>query len=62
MPMTIEKAIEILDDNIKAQPSGTDCDYFNAVRLSIEALKRIDRQRHNNIPVHQPPLPGEAMF
>ena len=59
--MTIDKAIEVLG------LMGVDSKYWrdnegeNAVRLGIEALKRIQRQRKDLMASEIKPLPGERM-
>ena len=45
--MTIDKAIEILVDYHERLPRGFNDDYIDAVKLSIEALKRIKTYRHS---------------
>ena len=57
--MKISKAIELLQDETKPHQLKYHIDLYDAMKLAIEALKRIDRQRHNTIPINQPPLPGE---
>ena len=58
--MELEKAIEILNLYEHAASSMPREDFLDAIKLSIEALKRIHRQRKNAMVfVHQPPLPGE---
>lgn len=37
--MTIDEAIEILEDSFAAQPQFADNPYHQAIRLGIEALK-----------------------
>jgi hypothetical protein len=57
--MTLDKAIEILDD---LKDSGIDAGHYDAedaIQLGIEALKRLQFMRQNLVPFTQPPLPGE---
>lgn len=43
--MKLEKAIEILEDYSKKFHPKTDFDYAQAVKLGIEALYRIEKER-----------------
>jgi len=60
--ITIEKAIEIIELNIKEAGKSMPPDVRDALNLSVEAMKRIDRQRHLTVPTPQPPLPGETII
>ena len=57
--MTLDKAIEILRHPPFYPSTPSDIDYDDAIKLGIEAMKRIKRQRGNIIPINQPPLLGE---
>lgn len=59
--ITLEKAIEIKLQWRKDNYPPPLADQMNADMLSIEAMKRIRRQRSLTIPIPQPPLPGETM-
>ncbi len=59
--ITIEKAIEVLELNLKEAGNKMPLDVRDALSLSMEAMKRIRRQRSLTIPINQPPLPGETM-
>lgn len=60
--ITIEKAIEILELNLKEAGKNMAPDVKDSLTLGIEAMKRIDRQRKLTIPINQPPLPGEKLI
>lgn len=58
--MTLKKAIEILtmiDDN---PPDGVIQDFHDAIKLLIEAGKRVDFSRRDPNRPSEPPLPGET--
>lgn len=57
--MTINKAIEILNEvcNWDFKHDRQDCD--NATKLGVEALKYVKQNRHRIYPDSIPPLPGE---
>lgn len=58
--MTIEKAIEILEDDLNYCVSGLTPDFLDAIKLGVEALKR--HQVLTKHPYFQglQPLPGET--
>lgn len=57
--MTLEKAIELRETELKEHSPGCDPDFYASECLLIEAAKRILRQRRLKYPTYQPPLPGE---
>ena len=57
--MKIDKAIELLNTTIKTLPATLRDDEKDAVRLGIEALKRIKDDRRINPDLNPYPLPGE---
>jgi len=59
--MTLNKAIELSEILLVNFDLDFEEDEKHALNLLIEAGKRIERQRSNTIPIHQPPLPGETM-
>ncbi len=59
--ITLEKAIEVLELNLNEAGKKMPPDVRDALSLSVEAMKRIRRQRSLTIPIPQPPLPGETM-
>lgn len=60
--MTINQALEILYDLDTTSPQFAPELRREAVKLSIEALGRIKRQRTLEIPINQPLLPGETII
>lgn len=58
--MNIKKAIEILELNLNENSSTMPGDCYDALSLSVEALKRIQYQRTMVAPINQPPLKGET--
>jgi len=58
--MTIDKAIEILTDSKNSDYAVQDGDFFDAVDLGIEALKRHQETQGYNFSGFGVPLPGEA--
>lgn len=44
--MTIDKAIEVLDNLVKTLPGTLESDERDAVKLGIEALKRVKHLRN----------------
>jgi len=58
--MKIQEAIEILNDRYAKHPNAWKSDYLNAVRLSIEALKRELNNRSGSKYVIVAPLKGET--
>ena len=57
--LTLAKAIEILQTQEKTSPSFHSPDFWDAVKLTIEASKRLRLMRTYPIPMSQPRLPGE---
>lgn len=60
--MTIDQAVETLKDLDTNLPQFRPGTRREAVKLGIEALLRIKRQRTLEIPVNQPTLPGETII
>jgi len=60
--MEIPKAIEILTDLLRDQPTWPPDDRRVAVRLGIEALKRVGWLRSVNSQIGASKLPGETPF
>ena len=58
--MKLNKAIEIFTIELNAYPHKGADDWYNAVRLGIEALKEIHRERIGEIPFIGERLPGET--
>jgi len=58
--MQLDKAIEILDLNIKQRAPSMPLDVLAALQLGREALYRILRQREANTGVAYPILVGET--
>jgi len=58
--MTIEKAIEILEQLIKTLPGTLRNDEKDAVKLGIEALKMTLVDRESDLCLADTLLPGEA--
>lgn len=58
--MTLEKALEILNDLLKEQPWFSPNDTQAAVKLGIEALKYYQETRPKEVSTFCPLLPGET--
>ena len=58
--MKIEKAIEILEGLIPIFSSPKPGDRADAIKLGIEAMKRIQEDRRVNDDLNPYPLPGET--
>ena len=58
--MKLEEAIEILSDNVRAKPPGCNADYFDAIKLGIEALKTYQDVRKFLAQLPSGLLPGET--
>ena len=58
--MTIEKAIEILQDLLREGPQFPPDDRREAVQLGIEALKTVKDMRNHPFPDGVIELPGET--
>jgi len=59
MPMTIDKAIELLNDRYVKHPNAWQNDYLDAIRLALAALVRIKTLREQNGAANFP-LEGET--
>ena len=58
--MTLDEAIEILAEDIKEDKYFLPIEFIEAVKLSIEALRRIRDFRPTKYPVPKMLLPGET--
>lgn len=58
--MNLEKAIEILDTHQCDMPRNEVPDLIDAVKLGIEALKRVKHTRQPHLYFWQVALPGET--
>jgi len=58
--MTLEKAIEILEDILRCVKPGDPPDEHDAIRLGIEALKRFQLYRKDIMPPGGDLLRGET--
>lgn len=58
--MELEKAIEILQFNLVVPSEPQDSDFLAAIKLGVEALKRIKHTRDANITMNWRSLPGET--
>jgi len=58
--MNIQKAIEIITLDLTCDFEGEGADLEEALQLSIEALKRVEGNRHYPQPTVYPFLPGET--
>jgi len=58
--MTLKKAIEILIDHKMQSAFEATSDFEDALKLGIEALKRLNKLRDNYSPYSIAPLPGET--
>ena len=58
--MTLEKAIEILTDILRCVKPGDPPDEHDAIKLGIEALKRLQEHRTSHIDIGLRALPGET--
>ena len=61
MPMTIGKAIELLNNRYTKHPSAWQSDYLDAISLGIAALARIKTLREQNGAANFP-LEGETEY
>jgi len=59
MPMTIERAMEILSESANVGVTTFNQDFKDAELLGIQALKRLQSYRRDPIHVANIPLPGE---
>lgn len=57
--MTLEKAIKLNQESEKSLRDHKFIDHADAVKLSNEALKRVQQMRQDNAFLSPPPLPGE---
>ena len=58
--MKLQKAIEILKDELPELPHFYGPDFIDAVKLGIEALKRVKRYERMWAAWHMDLLPGET--
>ena len=58
--MTIEEAIKILEDILNFVKPGDPPEEHDAVKLGIEALKRLQEHRYDHIDITYRALPGET--
>jgi len=58
--MKLEKAIQILNHLPLQLKTAEDHDTFLAITLGVEALKAIQRHRHDNLPAAYLALKGET--
>lgn len=58
--MTLDKAIEILQERYRIKDPLKNPDYDDAIRLGIQALKAWKGRRHRSSMHHWPLLPGET--
>ncbi|MBA7692022.1 hypothetical protein ES703_100580 [subsurface metagenome] len=58
--MTLEKAIEILDDRLTQGIAAEGDDFLNALKLGIGSLKRLWELRRVGVSHPWPLLPGET--
>lgn len=58
--MTLEKAIEILEEEIAGMVKAGGGDWDDAILLGIEALKRVRDYKKAHIGLHYTPMPGET--
>ncbi|MBA7700056.1 hypothetical protein ES703_108762 [subsurface metagenome] len=58
--MTLEKATEILADSAYNGSTTFNSNFRDALKLGIEALKRLQENRHYAPPQIPRPLPGET--
>uniref|UniRef100_A0A6M3XWA1 Uncharacterized protein n=1 Tax=viral metagenome TaxID=1070528 RepID=A0A6M3XWA1_9ZZZZ len=58
--MTIDKAIELLDTAKEGFPVKDDEEYYKAMELGIEALKRLEEGRKRGYDYFGHLLPGET--
>lgn len=58
--MTLEKAIEILEQDLNTHLMLNQMDQANAIKLGIEAMKRAQRQRKTWLKLPDALLPGET--
>ena len=58
--MKLDKAVEILNDYKMQSAFEATPDFEEAIKLGIEALKRLQRQRSGDLSLIKTPLPGET--
>ena len=58
--MTIDKAIEILEEHARRLELSADYDECAATKLGLEALKRTSYDRSHHYTLNLDPLPGET--
>lgn len=58
--MTLDEAIEILNLSKEPDFEGDSNDFYKALQLGLEALKRINAERRNNASLYNYELDGET--
>ena len=58
--MTLQKAIEILTIQSSSFAARNNPNHFNALKLGIEALKRVEAYKKAHVGLHYEPMPGET--
>jgi len=58
--VTIDEAIKILTDSLEWTPEAHQPDIDNAIKLGIEALKRLQAERRNQASLYNYELVGET--
>ena len=58
--MTIDKAIEVLQNRLIGPANMIMSDNYQAYALGLEALKRLKEVRQSGLPYLRLPLPGET--
>ena len=58
--MTIPEAIEILEKQIRLTSPNLEPDLIKAIKLGIEALKKLKELRTVKVVIFDRPLPGET--
>ena len=58
--MELEKAIEILEHKVNQNVFQVDPDALDALKLGIEALKRVKAYKEAHVGLHYEPMPGET--
>lgn len=59
--ITIEKAIEILSNSAYSKATTFNQDFYDSLKLSVEAMKRISLLRDSLLELQLLLLPGEAL-
>ena len=58
--MKLEKAKEILTDQVQTKPIYRNPDLIDALKLGVEAFIRLERQRSGDLSLIKALLPGET--